>query len=415
MVFVGRASLCVSLLCLCCYVIGLDNGLGLTPQMGYSTWNDCSSNITEARVKFMADAMVSTGLARLGYEYVNVDEGWLKGRDADGNMVADPVRFPSGMKALGDYIHSKGLRYGLYTSRGSCQCSTSQYQGPGSQGYEAQDAKMMVAWGADYIKEDSCCGSQVHDDAFSQYGKFRDALNATGKPVFFALCGWNSWYAPVGWTLGNSWRISGDGQNWAALTNAINIMANLTQYSRPGGWNDPDMLIGTGVGSYGPDRGGWYQTDLQSRSQFSMWCVFPAPLVISANIMAVSGYAFETWSNSEAIAIQKDAGRFPEFPYAGFRLAGGVLGQDSGTNIWGRALSDGGFAVVFVNNNPNAVNITCDQPCFSQMKFPSAFSLEVRDLWAHQVLGTISTPTLTAMNVQGTGGCAMLRLRLVTA
>jgi len=377
--------------------------------MGYCSWMDTSSDVTEARIKYIADGLVSSGLAKLGYIYVNVDEGWLKGRDSSGNMVWDSVKFPSGMKALGDYIHSKGLKYGLYTSRGNVQCSTSQYQGPGSYGYYQQDIKLMVSWGMDYLKCDSCGGSQAHDVAFQEYGQIRDALNSTGRPVFFSLCGWYYWYAPEGYSLGNSWRIDGDGDNWGALTNAINAMADLTAYSSPGGWNDPDLLIGTGVGSYGPDRGGWYQTDLQSRSQFSMWSVFSAPLLISANFLSVSTYALATWSNSEVIAVNQNHGRHPDFPYSGFRITGTNLTQNSGTNIWGRALNDGSFAVVFLNNFPNAMDITCDETCFAKMKYASGSKLTVRDLWAHTNVGTITVSSFTAKTVPGAGGCAMYR------
>jgi len=361
----------------------------------------------------IADALISTGLSKLGYNHVNVDEGWLKSRDSTGAMVYDTQKFPSGMKALGDYIHSKGLKYGLYTCRGTCQCSTSQYQGPGSQGYEVQDANLMVSWGMDYLKEDSCCGSQDHNTAFTQYGKMRDALNATGRPIFFSLCGWYSWYAPEGYSLGNSWRISGDGTSWSSLTNSINIMATITNYSRPGGWNDPDMLIGTGVGSLGPDRNGWYITDLQSRSQFSMWCVFPAPLLIGANLMAVSQYALTTWSNAEAIAVNQDTGRYPVFPHQALRLAGGDLSSARGTNIWGRALSDGGFALVFLNNSPTPTDITCDGTCFSQMKYSPSTRLTVHDIWTHTDIGQVSGANLTAKAVPANGGCAFYRLKLI--
>jgi alpha-galactosidase len=370
---------------------------------------DTSSDVSEERIKYIADAIVDMGLAKLGYTYVNVDEGWLKGRDANGNMVYDGVKFPSGMKALGDYIHSKGLKYGLYTSRGNVQCSTSTYQGPGSYGHYDQDIKLMTSWGMDYLKCDSCGGSQVHEDAFKEYGQIRDALNATGRPVFFSLCGWYYWYAPVGYSLGNSWRIDGDGDNWEDLTKAINTMADLTQYSSPGGWNDPDLLIGTGIGSYGPDRGGWYQTDLQSRSQFSMWCVLSAPLMISADIRAVSTYAFETWSNAEAIAVNQNPGRHPEFPFQGFRLAGTNMTGTSGTNVWGRALADRSFAVVFLNNGPVAMDIMCDSTCFGQMRYSTGQKLSVRDLWAHSNIGTISAGSFTSPKVPANGGCSMYR------
>ena len=140
----------------------LHNGLGLTPPLGYSSWNDCASEVTEARIKNVTQNLIVTGLASKGYIHVNVDEGWFLKRDGNGDMVEDPDKFPSGMKALGDWIHSqevpgkgKILKYGLYTSRGTCQCSTQQYQGPGSHGYEKQDAKWLANAGADYLKEDS--------------------------------------------------------------------------------------------------------------------------------------------------------------------------------------------------------------------------------------------------------------------
>ena len=147
----------------------LDNGLGLTPPLGYSSWNDCASEVTEERIKNVTRHLISTGLAAKGYIHVNVDEGWFLKRDNQtGEIIEDPDKFPSGMKALGEWVHSqtvpgkgKVLKYGLYTSRGTCQCSTQQYQGPGSHGHEVQDAKWLVDAGADYLKEDSCCGSQV--------------------------------------------------------------------------------------------------------------------------------------------------------------------------------------------------------------------------------------------------------------
>jgi len=299
------------------------------------------------------------------------------------------------------------LKYGLYTSRGNVQCSTSKYQGPGSYGYYKQDVDLMASWGMDYLKVDSCGGSQDHDEAFKEYGQIRDALNATKRPVFFSLCGWNSWYAPVGWSLGNSFRISADGNNWHDIINSINIMAQLTPYSRPGGWSDPDMLSGTGAGSYGPDRGSMGQTDLTSRSQFSLWCVMSAPLLISADIPATSPYGFATWSNAEAIAVNQNRGRSPQFPYQGFRLAGGNLTPTNGTNIWGRALDDGSFAVVFLNNSPKDMDITCDNACFAQMKFNPTVKLVVRDLWQHKNVGVITPGTYAASGVPANGGCAM--------
>lgn len=355
----------------------LNNGVGRLPTMGYSSWNDCSSDVSEERIKNITAALLRTGLAANGYTHVDVDEGWLKGRDADGNIVSDPVKFPSGMKALGQWIHSQvvpgdgpasgqRMSFGLYTSRGTCQCSTSTYSGPGSAGHVKQDAQYFAAAGADLLKEDSCCGSQDHATAFGDYAAMRDALNATGRPIVFSLCGWRSWYAPVGASLGNQWRISGDGRNWQALATAINTNVQLARFAGPGGFNDPDLLQWDGTGSFGPNRDGWYQTELQSRSQMSMWSVMAAPLLMSADISSLSDYQLETWGNAEVIAVDQDA-----MARQGVRVAGQNLTGTSGTNVWGRPLSDGSWALVFVNNGPAATDIECDELCFARMPFPA--------------------------------------------
>ena len=174
----------------------LNNGVGRTPPMGYSSWNDCASNISSARIKYIARALIDSGLAAKGYVHINIDEGWLKGRDPKTNkMIRDTNKFPETMKELGKWIHNqevpgkgKILKFGLYTSRGTCQCGTKMYNAPGTHGFVKEDADFMVDAGIDYLKEDSCCGSQNHSIAFSDYGEMRDALNATGRHVYFSLC-----------------------------------------------------------------------------------------------------------------------------------------------------------------------------------------------------------------------------------
>ena len=179
----------------------------------------------------------------------------------------------------GEWIHEqevpgkgKIMKYGLYTCRGTCQCSTQLYHGPGSHGHVSQDAQWLADAGADYLKEDSCCGSQDHATAFADYAQMRDALNATGRPIYFSLCGWNTWYAPEGDRLGNSWRIAGDGTNWGALSNCANQNAHLSSYARPGAWNDPDLLQGTGKGSNdkATNPSGCY--DPKTMKQTQDWC-----------------------------------------------------------------------------------------------------------------------------------------------
>jgi len=415
-----RLSFLMAMKLLASCVDGLDNGLGLTPQMGYSSWNDCGSVVSEDHIKAVAQYMISSGLAEKGYTYVNVDEGWLLGRNASTlQMVEDRSLFPSGMAALGKWIHDlevpgrgKIMKYGLYTSRGVQQCDTGEYKARcmhsppnpvdrcvGSNGWEEIDAQWMVDAGADYIKEDSCGGSQNHTVAFSDYAKFRDALNksgmAAGRPIFFSLCGWADWYATPdaslnyqgGYTLGNSFRIHGDGADWSALSGCTNTIAAVGKYSRPGGWADPDLLIGPETKK--PMHIGG-QTDVQARTQFNLWSVFPAPLLISQNVLTWSQYALETYSNTKVIAVNQDMVTHG----AGARLAGDdlkfpcVQGSTSCTNVWGRVLSDESFTLAFVNNANFTNAISCDVTCFSKLASLSGVPVntrqyDVHDLWAN--------------------------------
>lgn len=430
--------------------------------MGYSSWNDCASQITEERIKNVTRTMISSGLAAKGYIHINVDEGWLKGRHPNGSMYEDRVKFPSGMKALGDWVRDqevpgkgKIMKYGLYTCRGTCQCGTQLYSGPGGHGYEKEDTAWLANAGADYLKVDSCCGDQDHATAFSDYGKWRDGLNATGRDVYFSLCGWNTWYAPVGDSLGNSWRIAGDGTNWGALSNCINQNSQLQMYARPGAWNDPDLLQGTGKGSndlktnpsgcYDPatmrQTQGWYQSTAQAKAQFTMWAMMAAPLLIAADPGQVEPVMLEQWGNEEIISVSQT---FREGgPYQGARLEGGDLSfhesishgkpklQGSGHNIWGKLLPNGAFALAFLSNENAPLDMTCNSTCFDKIfaggVWPPALpagtatkvaalaaapaSLAVRDLWMHADMPPLKPPySLTAKAVPAFGGVAIYRL-----
>ena len=169
--------------------------------MGFSSWNAFSADVNTTLMRSIVKLMIDTGLAAKGYHYVNIDEGWLKDRYPNGTIYEDTKKFPEGMKAFGDWVHAQEtapgsgvfMKYGLYTCRGTCQCSEPDYHGPGSQDHEKADVDWIVNAGADYLKVDSCCASQDHKTAFTQYGLFRDALNATGRPVYLSLCGWNDW------------------------------------------------------------------------------------------------------------------------------------------------------------------------------------------------------------------------------
>jgi len=418
--------------------IAIDNGLGLTPPMGYSSWNDCASEVTEERIKNVTLALISTGLAEKGYVHVNVDEGWLLGRnESTGELIEDRSKFPSGMKSLGAWIHEqivpgkgKIMKFGLYTSRGTTQCGTAKYSAPGGHGFEKQDALWFADVGADYMKVDSCGGSQDHETAFDDYAKWRDGFNSTKRPIYFSLCGWHTWYAPEGSKLGNSWRIAGDGTNWGALSNCINQNVPLQSYAAPGGWNDPDLLQGTGIGSNDkatnprgcfdaseiPQSNGWYQTEQQSRAQMSMWAIMSAPLLISADVSQVSEHQLETWGNEEAIAIQQSLREGG--PYQGARLVGDDLYYGkavdgtytgSGVNVWGKLLADGDFALVFVSNEDKPTNVTCDADCFANMTNDAVERYAWKEVWS-ETHGTLIRPFSLTQLLEPHGGVAVFRV-----
>jgi len=374
----------------------VDNDVGRTPAMGYNTWNDFRCDISAQDIKDAADAIVRQGLDKVGFVYVNMDDCWAKDRDASGTVVADTATFPNGIKPVGDYVHSKGLKFGIYSDRGTKTCAGR----PGSQDFEKIDARTYASWGVDYLKEDSCYASGDHQEAFLQYGAMRDALNATGRPIYFSLCGWNSWYAPEGWSLGNSWRIAGDCSSWSDVLNAIDTNAPLAQYARPGGWNDPDMLIGSSQGSavkLSPD---------QSRSMFSMWSVMAAPLLIGGNIRNLNTWDLETYKNLEVIAVNQDSAGMQ-----GIRVAGGNLKQGStlsNYNVWAKKLHDRSVAVCFLNNADTAADVTCDTTCFTKMGFMSSQTLKIRDLWKHSDLGTTTASNYTVTKIPASGGSVVL-------
>lgn len=353
----------------------LDNDLGRTPQMGYNTWYDlmCSDAMNETTIRAIADAMVSKGLAALGYQYLNLDDCWADGRHPDGTVYTDSVRFPSGdLKGLADYAHGKGLLFGTYTDRGTKTCGGK----PGSLNYEEIDARTYAAWGIDYVKEDSCFASTDHATAFQDYGKMRDALNATGRKIFFALCGWEDWYAPVGSSLGNSFRIGPDDTNWQGVLTNIDVMAGLVQYTGPGGWNDPCLLLSS---QWGGQR---VMTELQTRAQFSMWAVMAAPLLISGDIVHMSEATLETYSNAEVIRVSQDP------------------------------LGKGGF----LNTGPSLADVTCDSDCFHKLgNIPAGSQFSARDLWAPWRTIPDITDGFQATGLAPDGGHLMLVLTPKTA
>lgn len=379
----------------------LDNGLGRVPAMGYNSWYDLGGDLNEENLRDTVDKMAVLGLDKLGYNYFNLDDDWALNRTAEGVLVADPARFKGGtLKSLADYVHNKGLRFGTYTDRGTLTCG----RRPGALGHEEIDAKTYASWGVDYLKEDSCNASGDHDTAFKEYRAMRDALNATGRPILFSLCGWNPWYAPVGTSIGNSWRIGPDDTNWNGVLTNIDINAGLGSFAGPGGFNDPCLLLAE------DEVGKQRVSELQSRFQFSMWAVMTSPLLISANLRNMSKANLDTYSNQAVIAVNQD-------PMAkqGARIQGGEMQHQgaNATNIWAKALANSDAAVAFANASPSPVDIACDSSCWAKV-FPSSSSKLTSlcgvDLWTQQKVSIDPKTGFVAKNVPAQGGITLLRV-----
>ncbi|KAF1886405.1 hypothetical protein Lal_00045637 [Lupinus albus] len=323
----------------------LDNGIGLTPPMGWNSWNHFGCNINEDIIRQTADALVSTGLAALGYQYINIDDCWAElSRDSEGNMVAKASTFPSGMKALADYVHSKGLKLGVYSDAGNLTCSQ---QMPGSLGHEDQDAKTFASWGVDYLKYDNCANNGISPK--ERYPPMSEALLNTGRPIFFSLCEWGQ-EDPATWgkSVGNSWRTTGDIEdNWDSMTSRADINDQWASYAGPGGWNDPDMLE---VGNGG-------MSTEEYRAHFSIWALAKAPLLIGCDIRTLDATTQELLNNSEVIAV------------------------------WAGPLSDNKVAVVIWNRNSSTAIVTAS---FSDIGLESGTSFDARDLWEHSTQSSVS-------------------------
>lgn len=346
--------------------------LALTPPMGWNSWNKFGCNINEDLVKGIADAMVSSGMKDAGYEYIVIDDCWQVGRDSLGNIIADPERFPSGIKALADYVHSKGLKFGLYSDAGTKTC-----QGrPGSRGYEFQDARTYANWGVDYLKYDWC----YHDsqNAKASYSLMRNAINATGRPIVFSICEWGT-NKPWLWAkdIGNLWRTTGDIEdNWAGWIRILDLQNRLKSYAGIGHWNDPDMLE---VGNGG-------MTETEYRSHFSLWCMLAAPLMAGNDLRDMSKSTIEILTNKEVIAIDQDI-----LGKQGYKI------KDFGNlEIWLKPLKSEDIAICFLNRNIKAKNINID---WQNLGIKGNYIL--RDLWKKKNIGNTNKNFIAKIDCHG--------------
>ena len=272
--------------------LSLDNGLGLTPQMGWNTWNKFACNINETLIYDSIDALVSSGLRDLGYNYMNLDDCWQKSRDANKTIVPDAEKFPNGIKVLADYAHNKSLKFGLYSDAGNYTCQLR----PGGYGYEDIDAKTYSEWGVDYLKYDNCLNGGI--SAKIRYPRMTIALMRQERPIFFSICQWGEEeIATWGRAMGNSWRTTQDiVDRWDSMLNIIDINDQWYKYAGPGGWNDPDML----------EVGNGHMTYVEYQTHFSLWAISKAPLLIGCDLTSMSNETFEILSNKEVIDINQD-------------------------------------------------------------------------------------------------------------
>ncbi|WP_328724557.1 NPCBM/NEW2 domain-containing protein [Streptomyces sp. NBC_00259] len=351
----------------------VDDGLALTPPMGFNNWNSthCRADFNEAMVKGIADIFVEKGLKDAGYQYVNLDDCWaLPQRDANGKLVPDPVRFPNGIKAVADYVHSKGLKFGIYTSAGTKTCNTAGF--PGGLGHEYSDAQQFADWGVDYLKYDNCNNLGV--DARLRYNTMRDALRTTGRPIVYSLCEWGE-NKPWEWAAdtGHLWRTTGDiSDNWGSMLSIMKQNLPLAPYAGPGRWNDPDMLE---VGNGG-------MTDVEYRSHFSMWSIMAAPLLIGSDLRKATPATFEILGNREVIAVDQDP----------LGKQGTVISSEAGRWVVAKEMADGSRAVALFNESGSPQRIATTARAVG---LPNAAGYRLRDLWAHTSHNTAGTVSAT--------------------
>ena len=344
--------------------------LAATPPMGWNSWNHFAAKVDDKAVRSAADAMVASGMRDAGYTYINIDDTWEGTRDAQGNIQTNN-KFPD-MKSLSDYVHSKGLKLGIYSSPGSKTCARFE----GSLGHEVQDANTYAAWGIDYLKYDLCglrdqmkgqAPDAAHKIMVDAYKKMHDALIATGRPIVYSLCQYGNdavweWGTTVG---GNLWRTTGDiSDRYTSMANIGFSQFGLARYAGPGHWNDPDMLE-VGNGGMSAD---------EYRTHMALWAILAAPLLAGNDLSAMTPETVALLTNREVIAVDQDK--------AG--MQGDRVAAEGAMEIWARPLADGSKAVGIFNRQAGPLTAKVD---FRQLGFgPTA---KAHDLWLGKDLGVL--------------------------
>jgi alpha-galactosidase len=347
------------------------NGLALTPPMGWNSWNKFACNVNEKLVRDTANALVASGMRDAGYQYVVVDDCWAGLRDANGFITADAERFPSGIRALADYVHSRGLKFGIYSDAGRLTCGGR----PGGQGHEYQDALTYARWGVDYLKYDWC--STGDRNAQEAYAVMADALRQSGRAIVFSMCEWGT-AKPWLWAknIGNLWRTTGDifdsfnkqddaHKSWAhTVTEIVDLNEPLWPFAGPGHWNDADMLE---VGNGG-------MTPAEYRSHFSLWAMMASPLMAGNDIARMDESTRSILLNKEVIAIDQDS----------LGVQGHRVWKEGDAEVWVKPLSGAAKALLLFNRGdaPVTIRATADE-----LGWPSGVRARVWDLWAHKEVG----------------------------
>ncbi|MES2621361.1 MAG: putative Ig domain-containing protein [Bacteroidota bacterium] len=364
--------------------IEIGDKLCLTPPMGWNSWNVFTNTLDEKLVMEIADAMVSTGMRDLGYQYINMDDYWhAESRDTNGRPVADPAKFPHGIKWLSDYVHSKGLKLGIYSDAGDKTCGKCF----GSYGYDEIDAKIYAEWGIDLLKYDFCFVPWKKKEAIARYTKMGTALKTSGRSIVYSMCNWGlfkpwEWGESVG---GNYWRTTPDiFDTWRggipfmmSTMRIIKRQNKILQYGKQGHWNDPDMLI---VGNYGKGkatgRNGMFKgmTDTQYQSHMSLWAIMNAPLLASCDLRNMNDATKDILMNGELLAINQDeAGKAAE-----------LISRKGGISVYRKPLSDGAVAIAIFNSSNREQTYL-----LTTATFETADSVYLRDIWKHSDLGML--------------------------
>lgn len=364
--------------------------LAQTPPMGWNSWNTFACNIDEKLIRETAEAMVSSGMKDAGYQYVNLDDCWHGERDERGFIQPDPERFPSGMKALADYVHSLGLKIGIYSDAGWKTCAGE----PGSRGYEFQDAMTYAEWGIDYLKYDWCNTEELN--AKGAYLTMRDALYAAGRPIVFSICEWgrnDPWeWAPE---MGHLWRTTGDiidcfdcetgHGSWSStgIMPILDLQDGLREHAGPGHWNDPDMME---VGNR--------MSVNQDRAHFSMWAMLAAPLIAGNDLRSMTPETISILTNKDVIAINQDPLGIQAMKY----LDHGDL------EIWFKPLQGGDWAMTILNRSRLDETVVFDwatehmnDDLTGHRAHFDSIRYRIRDLWSGDDLGTTEMPQTFAV------------------